>query len=73
MVGRTRWDGLACCRVSRAQGCSGKVGRWSAEVPTVWMGDAGSRLILDAQKVWEVRLAGMDVRVGNKRPPGFCR
>ena len=45
------WDGLACFRVSRVQGCSGKVGQWSAEVLTMWMGDAGSRHFLDAQKV----------------------
>ena len=38
-----RWDGLTCFRVSWVQGCSGKVGRWSAEVLTMWMGDAGSR------------------------------
>ena len=45
------WDGLACFRVSRVQGCSGRVGQWSAEVLTMWMGDAGSRHFLDAQKV----------------------
>lgn len=42
------------------------------EVEAVWMGDAGRIHFLDAQKLWEVRLAGTDVCVGTKGTPGFC-
>ena len=41
-------------------------------VEAVRLGDEGSTHFLDAQKVWEVRLAGMDVHVGTKGTPGFC-
>ena len=75
-----RWGGVAqptlggACLLQGQQGAGVQwvVGRWSVEVEAVWMGDAGSIHFLDAQKVWEVRLAGMDVCVGTKGTPGFC-
>lgn len=39
-------------------------------VEAVGLGDEGSTRFLDAQKVWEVRLAGMDVHAGPRGPQG---